>query len=782
VIRIGGIGPLLRPASIAFPLNDGTRVMENQPLMSPRTVLKDFLAGVIVFLVALPLCLGIALASGAPLFSGLIAGIVGGIVVGWLSGSHTSVSGPAAGLTAIVAMQIAKLDTFEAFLLAVVVGGLIQIGLGIARAGALSAFFPQSVIKGLLAAIGVILILKQIPHLVGYDMDPVGDMAFQQPDHENTFSELGRLLTAQVQYGALAVGLFSLGLLVFWERCKPLKNSLVPAPLVVVLLGVAIARGFALLGSPWMIDTSHMVQVPIAGSLAEFAGFLQLPDFSQVLNPAVYLGGITIAVVASLETLLNLEAVDKLDRKQRHSPPSRELIAQGVGNTIAGMIGGLPMTSVVIRGSVNVNAGAETKLSAIIHGCLLLFSVMLLPGWLNMIPLSSLAAILLLTGYKLASPKLFRQMWNDGRYQFLPFILTVVAIVLTDLLIGILIGLQIALLFVLASNLRRPIHRVLERHVGGEVLHIELDNQVSFLKRAALERLFREATPGSHVLLDARRTDYIDPDVLSLIREFRDSLAPAHGVQVSLRGFKPKYELLDEVQFVDFTTRELQNELTPARVLQLLQEGNQRFRSGHSLERDFARQFRENVIDQHPMAVVLSGIHSRTPAETIFDLGLGDILGIRIGGNVVGPKVKGCIEYGCAVAGAKLIVVLGHNGSALVTAAADQACGCGGGKRDLIAACPNLSAIIDVIRQSLDPAECADLCHARPEEKARFVDRVARRHVVNSLNTLVAESSVLRRQIDQGQVGAIGAMYDVTTGECEFLLDDAIGISTGPLK
>ncbi len=756
--------------------------MESQPLLSSQTVLKDFLAGVIVFLVALPLCLGIALASGAPLFSGLIAGIVGGIVIGWLSGSHTSVSGPAAGLTAIVAMQIAKLGTFEAFLLAVVVGGLLQIGLGIARAGALSAFFPQSVIKGLLAAIGVILILKQIPHLVGHDASPVGEMAFQQPDHENTFSEIFQLFAAQMHYGALAIGLFSLGLLIFWERCKPLKNSLVPAPLVVVLLGVVIARGFAWLGSPWLIESSHLVQVPIAGSLAEFAGFLQFPDFSQVLNPAVYVAGITIAVVASLETLLNLEAVDKLDRKQRHSPPSRELIAQGVGNTIAGMIGGLPMTSVIIRGSVNVNAGAETKLSAIIHGCLLLFCVMLLPAWLNMIPLSSLAAILLLTGFKLASPKLFRQMWNDGRYQFLPFILTVVAIVLTDLLIGILIGLQISLLFVLASNLRRPIHRVLERHVGGDVLHVELDNQVSFLKRAALERVFREAPPGSHVLLDARRTDYIDPDVLSLIREFRESLAPAHGVQVSLRGFKPKYELHDEVQFVDYTTRELQNELTPAGVLQLLQEGNQRFRSGQSLERDFARQFRENVVDQHPMAVVLSGIHSRVPPETIFDLGLGDILGIRIGGNVVGPKVKGCIEYGCAVAGARLIVVMGHNGSAMVTAAADQACGCGGGKRDLVAECPHLPAIIDVIRQSIDPAECADLCHAGGEKKAEFVDRVARRHVVNSLNKLITESNVLRRLIDQGQVGAIGVMYDVRSGECEFLLDDAIGISTDSLS
>lgn len=754
--------------------------MESTRPFSPQTIAKDLLAGIIVFLVALPLCLGIALASGAPLFSGLIAGIVGGILIGSLSGSHTSVSGPAAGLTAIVAAQIANLGSFEAFLLAVVVGGLIQIGLGIARAGALSAFFPSSVIKGLLAAIGVILILKQIPHLLGHDKDPEGEMSFQQPDHENTFSEIAELFSGNVHYGAVLVGLSSLGLLIFWDRFKPLKNSLVPAPLVVVLLGVVAGRVFASLGGPWSIEASHMVQVPMAGSLSEFVGFLQFPDFSQILNPAVYIGGITIAIVASLETLLNLEAVDKLDSKQRHSPPSRELIAQGVGNTVAGMIGGLPMTSVIIRGSVNVNAGAQTKLSAIFHGVLLLVCIMMMPAYLNMIPLSSLAAILLLTGYKLASPKLFRQMWSDGRYQFLPFILTVVAIVLTDLLIGILIGLGISLIFILASNARRPIRRVVERHVGGEVLHIELANQVSFLKRAALERVLREAPAGSHVLLDARQTDYIDPDVLSLIREFRDVVAPAHGVQVSLRGFRRKYELHDKVQFVDYTTRELQSDLTPGKVLQLLREGNHRFRSGQSLERDFARQIEEKVVDQHPMAVVLSGIHSRMPAELIFDLGLGDVLGIRIGGNVVGPKVVGCAEYGCAIAGAKLIVVMGHTGSAMVTAAVNHACRWE--KRDLIKDCPHLPPIIDAIGNSIEPAECTALRGASPEEKARFIDQVARRNVLHSLNELLDESDVLRQLIDEGHIAAVGAMYDVTTGECEFLVDDALGMTSADLE
>lgn len=599
-------------------------------------------------------------------------------------------------------------------------------------------------------------------------------MSFEQPDHETTFSEFAQLFSGDIHYGALAIGLSSLALLVFWDRFKPLKNSLVPAPLVVVLLGVVAGSLFQSLGNPWLIESSHMVQVPIAGSLTEFLGFLTFPDFSQILKPAIYVAGITIAVVASLETLLNLEAVDKLDPQHRQSPPSRELLAQGVGNTVAGLIGGLPVTAVVIRGSVNVGAGAQSKLSAIVHGVLLLVCVMLMPAYLNMIPLSSLAAILLLTGFKLASPKLFRQMWRDGRYQFLPFILTVVAIVLTDLLIGILIGLGIALVFILASNVRRPIHRIVEKHVGGEVLHVELDNQVIFLKRAALERVLREAPAGSHVLLDARRTDYIDPDVLALIHEFRDVIAPAHGVQVSIRGFRDKYQLDDEVQFADYTTRELQDDLTPARVLHLLREGNLRFRSGKPLERDLTRQLREKVVDQHPMAIVLSGIHSRMPAELIFDLALGDIHGIRIGGGVVGPKVVGCIEYGCAITRAKLIVVMGHTGSAMVAAAVARLCQWE--ERDLIADCPSVARIIDAISKSVDPADCAALRGASSEEKAQYVDQVARRHVLNSLGTLMDESSLLRRLVAEGRVAAVGAMYDVTTGECEFLVDDAIGL------
>ena len=452
---------------------------------------RDLAAGLVVSLVALPLCLGVALASNAPLLSGVVAGIVGGMLVGILSGSHASVSGPAAGLTAVVAAQIATLGSFETFLLAVVIAGLVQIALGLARAGSLAAFFPSSVIKGLMAAIGLILILKQIPHVLGHDPDPEGDMAFLQPDDANTFSELGRLL-GDIQPGAAVVGLVSIALLVAWDRWWLLKRSQIPSPLVVVLLGVAISQAFRRIGGRWVIEPSHLVQVPVADSFAGLLGLMPSPDFSQWSDPAVYLAGVTIAAVASLETLLNLEATDKLDPQRRTSNPSRELLSQGIGNLVAGLLGGLPITSVIVRSSVNINAGARTKLATIAHGALLLVSVVFLPAWLNMIPLSCLAAILLVTGVKLASPALVKRMWDEGRYQFIPFALTVVSIVLTDLLIGVLIGMVVSIGFILRSNMRRPLRRVVEKHLGGEVIHIELANQVSFLNRAALDRALNQ--------------------------------------------------------------------------------------------------------------------------------------------------------------------------------------------------------------------------------------------------------------------------------------------------
>lgn len=733
---------------------------------SGSSLLRDLTSGLVVFLVALPLCLGVALASNAPLFAGLLAGIVGGILVGSLSGSQSSVSGPAAGLTAVVAAQIAALGSFQAFLLAVVVAGVIQIILGVARAGFLSAFFPSSIIKGLLAAIGVILILKQIPHVVGRDTDPEGDMAFQQPDHQNTFTELAELLEG-LHPGAATIGLISLAVLIIWDRVNLLKKSPVPAPLVVVALGVALGQFFRQWGGRWVIETSHLVQVPVAETAQDLIAFLTMPDFTQFNNPAIYTAGLTLAIVASLETLLNLEAVDRIDPWQRTSPPNRELLAQGIGNVCVGLIGGLPVTSVIVRSSVNISAGARTKLAAITHGILMLTCVIFLPVWLNLIPLSCLAAILLVTGVKLASPALVKQMWSAGRYQFIPFVVTVVAIVLTDLLIGLMIGMAVSISFILHSNLKRPMRRIVERHLGGDVVHLELANQVSFLNRAVLDKALNEIPHGGHVLLDARQTVYIDPDVLGLIHDFKDHTGPARSVKVSLLGFRQRYHLDDEIQYVDYSTRDLQHRLTPDQVLQLLKEGNERFRTGRQLTRNFGHQIHATSDGQFPMAAILSCIDSRTPTETIFDLGLGDIFCIRIAGNITSEKVLGSLEYSCAVAGAKLILVMGHTRCGAVTAAVNFACSPESASQ--ATGCQHLDRVVGDIQRSIDLDTCQSVGTLEPDDRQRYVDTVARRNVLMSIQSIIHHSDTISRLVREGRISVVGGMYDVSTGEIEFL-------------
>jgi MFS superfamily sulfate permease-like transporter len=741
------------------------------PLLSRHTLSRDLVAGLVVFLVALPLCLGIALASGAPLFSGIVAGVVGGVVVGALSGSHTSVSGPAAGLTAIVLAQISELGSFETFLLAVVLAGILQLAMGVLQAGSIAAFVPTSVIKGLLAAIGVILVLKQLPHVLGHDTDPEGELAFEQPDHENTFSEL-LAMVEDLHPGAALVGLASIALLVLWSRIPWLASSRVPAPLVVVLLGLGAQLLLAPLGGQWAIGDSHLVQVPSIHEAGGVAGLWLLPDFSAWNDPGVYTAAFTLAIVASLETLLNLQAIDKLDPQQRVSPGSRELCAQGVGNVISGLLGGLPVTSVVIRGSVNVYAGAKTKLAAIVHGVLLASTVLLLPGVLNRIPLSCLAAILLVTGFKLASPKLALRMWRAGRDQFIPFMATVLAIVFTDLLVGLGIGMMVAVGFILARHSRRTVRRILEKHLGGEVLHLVLPMQVTFLNQRAVTRALDEVPRGGHVLLDAQQTEYIDPDVLATIREYRDEIAPARGVLLSMVGFDEKHRLEDEIQFVDHSTRELQDKMTPAQVVDVLRQGNERFQAGRRLDRDLARQLGATARGQHPLAVVLSCIDSRTPAELVFDMGLGDIFSVRVAGNVLSPKVLGSMEYGTAVAGARLVVVMGHTRCGAVTAAVDL---WGAASTAAATGCQHLDPILSDIQRTVDREACELAATLPPERKAAFVDDVARRNVLDVVRRIVAESDTMRGLVEAGRIAVLGVLYDVGTGKMELMLDEAIG-------
>lgn len=479
---------------------------------------NDLPASLVVFLVALPLCLGIALGSQAPLFSGIIAGIIGGIVVGSLSGSQLSVSGPAAGLTTIVAAAILKLPAFEAFLIAVVICGVFQLILGFLKAGIIGDYVPSSVIKGMLAAIGLILILKQFPHLIGYDKDFEGDENFLQPDNENTFTELFRSI-GFLSPVAVLIGVLSLGFQFFWESFTSKRKGIIkmiPAPLIVVLIGVSLNEIFKANGSAFAIAEEHMVNIPIAGTTEEFLSFFRFPDWSKILLKDVWIAGVTLALVASLETLLSLEAVDELDPYQRVSPTNRELKAQGLGNILSGLIGGLPITSVIVRSSANVNAGARTKMSAVYHGVLLLLSVALIPGLLNLIPKSALAAILIYTGYKLAKPSLFAAYFKKGWDQFLPFAITVLAILVTDLLIGVMIGIAAGLFFVMRSNFRSAVFVIND---ANKYL-VRLRKDVSFLNKPIIKSKLENVPEDAFVLIDAGRADFIDKDVIEVIEDF----------------------------------------------------------------------------------------------------------------------------------------------------------------------------------------------------------------------------------------------------------------------
>ncbi|WEK36600.1 MAG: SulP family inorganic anion transporter [Candidatus Pseudobacter hemicellulosilyticus] len=513
---------------------------------------SDFPASVVVFLIALPLCLGIALGSNAPSFSGLIGGIVGGIVIGALSGSQLSVSGPAAGLTAIVAVAIGKLQVFEIFLVAVVLGGVFQIILGYLKAGILGDYIPSGVIKGMLAAIGLILILKQIPHLVGYEADFQGDEAFAQKDGKNTFSELYYSVRNMLPV-ALAIGVISILVQLLWDKVLAKKAKffkLVPSPLFVVLFGVGVNEWLKVSMPHLALGTSHLVQIPIAESAGEFVSFFTLPDFSGLANVAVWTTALTIAIVASLETLLNIEAADELDPYQRVTPTNRELKAQGVGNLLSGLIGGLPLTSVIVRTSANVNSGAKTKMSAIMHGILLLACVALIPGVLNLIPYSSLAAILIYTGYKLTKPALYTEFFRKGWEQFLPFVITVGAILLTDLLIGILIGCLVGLFFVMRSNFKSAVFVVNDENK----YLFRLRKDVSFLNKPIIKQKLEKVPANSYVLIDAARADFIDKDVVEVIEDFMKH-APLKNIKVELKrsvykdqGFAELHDLRPSVE------------------------------------------------------------------------------------------------------------------------------------------------------------------------------------------------------------------------------------------
>ena len=536
---------------ISSPAQTGTPIAVPVAPIEPRpkasllgTIGQDAPAGLVVFLVALPLCLGISLASGAPLLAGVIAGIVGGVLVSLLSGSAVSVSGPAAGLTVVVLSAITTLGSWPAVLAATAVAGVIQMGLGLARAGIIALYFPAAVIRGMLAAIGIILILKQLPHFFGADVDYFEDMNFLQFNGLNTFSAIGAAMKG-LSPGSVLVGVVSL-LILLLLNTAPVRRQpwarLVPGALVAVLAAVGINQLLKAAAPEMQVRPEHLVKLPVLSSLGQLVGEMTFPDFNALRNPATYGVAFTIAIVASLETLLSVEAVDNLDPQKRHTPTNRELLAQGAGNLLSGLLGGLPLTAVIVRSSANIAAGAQSKLSAFIHGLLLLTSLLFLGAVLNLIPLSALAAVLLLVGYKLTTPALYRKQWQLGWVQFTPFIITIVAVLFTDLLKGVSIGLVLGFFFILRDNAKAGSY--LRRDDAEEnaespdaPLHLRLPEHVSFLNKASIVTTLDQLPPNSRVILDGTRSDVIDHDVLEAIEAFRQA-APARGIELELRGIR----------------------------------------------------------------------------------------------------------------------------------------------------------------------------------------------------------------------------------------------------
>ncbi|MET7028328.1 SulP family inorganic anion transporter [Sediminicola luteus] len=513
---------------------------------------SDIKSGLVVFLVALPLCLGIALASGAPLFSGIISGVVAGIVVGTLSGSQLSVSGPAAGLTAIVLAAIASLGSFEAFLLAGVLAGAIQIILGFIKAGVLSNYLPSNVIEGMLAAIGIIIILSQLPHAVGFDEMHEGDYFFINAAGEHQiFVTLAKAVN-YIHPGALVVVLVSLSILIAFIKVPFLKKiKSIPGALVAVLAGIGINEIFKATGSSLAIKQDHLVNLPVPESLGQFWNQFSMPDFSQIANAEIWVVAFTIAAVASIETLLCIEAADKMDPLKRYTNTNRELKAQGIGNMLSCLIGGIPVTSVIVRTSANVASGGKTKIAAISHGVFLMLAVLAIPFLLNKIPLASLAAVLLVIGYKLASPRIFVHMWkNSKKFQFIPFLVTVVAIVMTDLLMGVGIGLAVSVYFILRGNLKLAYFFKKDKHNEGETIYMELAQEVSFLNKAAIKQTFAHLPEASKIVIDASGTVYIDHDVLQLIKDFVNEGAGERNINVTLFGFRKEYKIENSASHV----------------------------------------------------------------------------------------------------------------------------------------------------------------------------------------------------------------------------------------
>jgi carbonic anhydrase len=714
----------------------------------------DFIAAAVVFLVAIPLCLGIALASGAPLMSGVLSGIIGGIVVGSLSGSHVSISGPAAGMAAMVVWVITQLGDFNLFLLALSIAGIIQILLGIFKAGFIAEYIPSNVIQGLLCAVGILIIIKQLPF--AFTLLHTNSELKAQLFELSQGLEIAPLrdLSFHINSGATILSLTGFGILIYLDKTKIKIFQTIPGAFIVVLLGIILNECFILSNSYLAQEGPHLVNIPQHNSFSDFYAQMHSPNWSEILNPNIYVMALLLAVVSSLENLLNVKAGEKIDRLRRYCSKDRELFAQGVGNMCAGLIGGIPVTAVIVRTSVNIQAGAKTKMATIFHGIFLLLTVIFIPNALNKIPLSSLAAILIYTGYKLTKPVIYKTLYKQGWDRFVPFITTVIAILFFNLLIGIILGLIISFFFILKSNSQARLNIIKEIYPNGTTNRLVLPQQTTFLNKASLIAELELIPNKSQLIIDASYTDYIDKEMIEFIKEFKNEKAPNKHISLNLIGFKDRYSIHNYIDFINVTTYDVQSTLTPHQVLNILREGNQRFLHDTCIHRSVHTQIQYTASTQFPIAVVLGCIDSRVPVETVFDMGFGDLFCVRVAGNVVNNDVLASIEYACHVVGAKLIVVLGHTRCGAVQAACDGV----------------TQGHITQLLSKIQPAINAEqsITENRNSSNQSFVQNVTELNIAHTLLQIHQNSQVLQQLINDEKIGIVGATYDVHSGDVNF--------------
>lgn len=717
---------------------------------------KDIPASIVVFLVALPLCLGIALASGAPLISGLISGVIGGLIIGLISKSGTSVSGPAASVSAVVLVAIRDLGSFEIFLLALVIAGLIQVALGVLKAGLIADYMPTSIIKGLLAAIGIILILAQLPYAFGLDFDMDRFFNF----NENYFNQIGPMLNEFVNSfttGAVVLTAISMFILVFWDK-TPLKNfKLFPPALFVVILGVLLNLLFDLAIPSLYIEEDQRVHIP---EISSFSSFITTPDFSAILNFKVWTTALTLAVIASLSSLLNVEATDNIDPHKRRTPPNRELVAQGIGNAVAGLIGGIAITSVIVRSTVNISAGAETKLSTMLHGAFLLVSVVFLSSIMNLIPLATLASILLVVGYKLASFDVFKQIFKKGWNQFLPFVVTIVGIILTDVLIGVLIGSGLSVFFLLRGHYYNPFFVKNKRVVHGEVIKLELANEVSFLNKASIKNTLWRIPDESKVLIDASKSRYIDQDVMEILHDFKTTFAEEHKIEVTITGLRESYEHGDELDLLDHANSDEPSKPSPMEILKYLKSGNKAYLQADKLSMHLKSTEVQEAMTNDPLAVVLTGTDLREPLHVFFNTRIENLLQLRSPGLTIDAGVCFAVESTCRDQGAQVVVLLGHSGNKLISSA-------------LKAWRKNVEAPLAILlSRSIESSHFSEK-ELREEPIEKLTDRISKYILKDTRPQLLKGSEYLNSKLDSREIAVVVAFFDRKSGLIEFIDESA---------